>query len=324
MNHIMEVDTPYVGVKVPSIRCQHCGGFLELTSEKLSCACGYRLVWRGKILEWEDRAKAFYEGRYLNRVHFNMERLQRHGGRFLVRFINYGYYDSILNFIPRGASILEIGCAGGAKLLGEWAHVTGVDISRQALELAVTSYDRVIRADVRALEFAPASFDAITSCFFWEHVPPTDKDLLLEKFKFWLRPRGKLIQLFDVSSQNPLFTWARRKPELFRQCFIYHDGHIGLESASAAIDRFRKHKYRITEWHAMNRSPLQHLPVFEWLRPYGQTARWVRILATLGAWASQHKLMSRIYSGGVQLFDETFGRLLPMDWSRLLLVVLEK
>lgn len=309
---------------VPDILCHHCGSFRALSPEEPSCSCGYHFLWQGNLLTWDNQADPFYEGRYANRVHFNMARLQKRGGRFLVHFINYGYYESILDFVPPGASVLEVGCAGGAKLLGEWARVTGVDLSYQALELAATSYDRVLRADVRHVDFAPASFDAITSCFFWEHVPPADKHLLLEQFRCWLRPGGKLIQLFDVASENPLFAWARKQPELFQECFIHHDGHIGLEPASVAMERFSKHGFRLLFWRAMNRSPLQHLPVFEWLRPFGHSIRWVRCVSALGAWVSRHKIASRIYTGGVQLFDDSVGRLLPLDWARLLLVVLEK
>lgn len=324
MSHFSQKNTYSDSLDIPAIRCKGCGAFLVLSLEKELCRCGYKLSWQGNALEWEERADAFYEGRYANQVHFDLTRLQRPGGRLLVHFINYGYYEAILRFVPRGVSLLEIGCAGGAKLLGEWARVTGVDLSLQALEVAATSYNRVIRADIRNLDFAPASFDAVTSCFFWEHMSPSDKDLLLDKFHRWLRPGGKLIQLFDVSSQNPLFKWARKEPELFRQCFIEHDGHIGLEPASTAMDRFSKHGFRILRWRAMNRSPLQHLPVFEWLRPYGRKVLWVRALSAAGAWISRHKLADRLYSGGVQFFDDTIGRLFPMDWARLLLVVLEK
>jgi SAM-dependent methyltransferase len=241
-----------------------------------------------------------------------------------LHFLVYGYYEAILRFVPRGAVLLDIGCAGGAKLLGESRRAIGLDVSLDAAEKAASKYECAIRSDVRKLDFFSGSFDAIISSFFWEHIEFEEKNLLLRNFHRWLRPGGKIIFLFDVASQNPLFQWARGKPDLWREGFIENDGHYGLETASAALKRFAEHGFSVRWRHAMNRSPVQHLPVWGWMAPYSRRSRWLRPLPKLGNWIGSRVVLNRFYTGSVQLFDDTLGRLLPLDWSRLLLVVLEK
>jgi SAM-dependent methyltransferase len=272
----------------------------------------------------ETGPDSFYEGRYANEVYFDKRRLERPGGRLLLHFLVYGYYEAILRSVPAGGRILDIGCAGGSKLLAEWGRVTGLDLSLPTLETAASKYAWGVRANACRVEFAPASFLAIVSCFFWEHMRPPDKDLLLEKFSRWLRPGGKVVFLFDVASANPFFTWTRKDPDLFREAFIEHDGHYGLEPASAALRRFAEHGFSVCRWHAMIRSPVQDLPVLGWLEPYGRKHRWAQAVSRAGKWISNHRIPNRLYTGSLQLFDDTLGRLLPLDWSRILLVVLEK
>jgi len=194
----------------------------------------------------------------------------------------------------------------------------------RAAAAAAHRYPCVIRGDVRHLDFAPGSFDAIVSSFVWEHLTPAAKDHLLERFRCWLRPGGKVVLVLDVESHNPLFEWARRRPELFQQAFIEHDGHYGLETARAALERFTSQGFRIQWRHAMNRTPLQHLPVWGWFKPYGKDCPAIRLMTKVGDAISARWIAHRAYTGGVQLLDDTLGRLLPEDWSRLLLVVLEK
>ncbi len=310
--------------EIPAVRCPCCAAYAELDPQRVQCSCGFRFRWRGRVLDWTNDRDAFYEGRYANEVHFDTARLNRPGGRLLLHFLVYGYYEAILRFVPAGATVLDIGCAGGSKLLAESRRVIGLDISFQTLEKAASKYECGIRSDVRSIDFSPGSFDGIISCFFWEHIKFEDKDLLIRNFCRWLRPGGKLVFLFDVASQNPLFRWARKRPDMWREGFIEHDGHYGLETASAALSRFAGYGFSVRWRHAMNRSPVQHLPVLGWLAPYGRKYRWARLVSTAGAWIANHKIPNRVYTGGVQVFDDAFGRLLPLDWSRILIVVLEK
>ena len=311
-------------VGLPGVLCPSCGAVVELNPRESGCTCGWVARWQDRVLNWTNERDAFYEGRYENEVHFDTDRLNGLGGRLLLHFLVYGYYEAILRFLPAGATVLDIGCAGGSKLLAESRRMVGLDISFQALEKAATKYEFAIRSDVRNIDFSPASFEGIISSCFWEHVQFEDKDLLLHSFYRWLRPRGKLVFLFDVASQNPLFNWARKQLDLWREGFIEHDGHYGLETASEALRRFAEQGFSVRWWHAINRSPVQHLPVWGWFQPYGRRFPWLRPLPKFGHWVESRLLPNRLYTGALQAFDDTLGRLLPMDWARLLLVVLEK
>lgn len=311
-------------MEVPAMCCPSCGRSVGLSPRNGRCRCGKRFNWKGRVLDCSAGEDGFYEGRYNAEIHFDAARLARPGGRILLHFLVYGYYETILHFVPQGARILDIGCAGGAELLAQRGRVTGLDVSLRAAETAARRYPRAIRGDIRGIDFPPGSFDAIVSSFVWEHMKPREKDLLLEKFQVWLRPGGRVVLLFDVESRNPLFQWARRHPDLYRKGFIEHDGHFGLETASAALRRFSSRGFLIRRHHAMNRTPLQHLPVWGWFAPYGQDYRVLRLLTKLGSSIAENRMANRAYTGSVQLFDDTLGSLFPRDWARLLMVALEK
>lgn len=312
------------GRELPALRCPACGSFSELNPGNAWCLCGEQFNWNGRVLDVASAADPFYEGSYNAEIRFDAARMARPWGRALLHFLVYGYYETILRFVQPGARILDIGCAGGAELLARRGHVTGLDLSLRAAETAATRYPCAIRGDVRGIDFSPGSFDAIVSSFTWEHMMPGEKDLLLEKFQAWLRPGGKAVLLFDVESRNPLFRWARRRPDLYQKGFIEHDGHVGLETATAALKRFSNHRFLIRWHHATNRTPLQHLPVWGWFAAYGQDYPALRLLAKLGGAIRENRIANRAYTGGVQLFDDTLGRLFPQDWARLMMVALEK
>jgi len=199
-------------VEAPAVQCPCCAPYVESDPERVQCPCGFQFRWRGTVLDWGTQPDTFYEGRCATEIHFDKRRLQRPGGRLLLHFLIYGYYEAILRSVPAGGRILDIGCAGGSKLLAEWGRVTGLDLSLRALEVAASKYAWGVRANACRVDFAPATFHAIVSCFFWEHMRPPDKDLLLERSSRWLRPGREVVLLFDVASRNPLLTRARRHP----------------------------------------------------------------------------------------------------------------
>jgi SAM-dependent methyltransferase len=89
------------------------------------------------------------------------------------------FEDALMNGIRGGSStrLLDVGCGTGgttvaaAKLLGEQAQCTGIDISEPMLAVARTRAERehiaakFISADAQAHAFEPASFDTIISRF---------------------------------------------------------------------------------------------------------------------------------------------------------------
>jgi cyclopropane fatty-acyl-phospholipid synthase-like methyltransferase len=100
--------------------------------------------------------------------------------------------------LPRGAAVLELGCATGipvTRALAERFVVTGVDLSARQIELARGNVPaaRFIHADMTTLDLAPDSFDAVIAFFAISHVPREEHAGLFAKVANWLRPGGLFV-----------------------------------------------------------------------------------------------------------------------------------
>jgi len=299
--------------------CPSCGG--------LSCArcgvcevCGTRSPMEAGVVRLLDGQDGFYEGAYQAQVHFSEASLGTLWGRLLLPFITYGYLKAIVRHVPRGAKLLELGCGSGLQLAATRYEVAAVDLSLTSLKGAPEGYRHRLQADVTRLEFRPATFDAIAASCFWEHIAPEQKEVMLEKFSRWLRPGGLLVLLFDTESLNPFFRWFREFPDLYKQCFVDHDGHVGLERASVNLARLERHGLRLVEGVGLNRT-LQHFPVYTWMAPYGEVRRWAGWVSRAGMWLGQWPRPAQASTALLHSWDLTAGRLFPLDWSRLYLGV---
>ena len=101
--------------------------------------------------------------------------------------------------IPAGRAVLDLGCGSGLPVARDLAaagyRVTGADISdvqiRRARELVPEA--EFVRADVTAIDLAPASFDAVVCLYVLIHLPLEDQPPLLSRIASWLRPGGLLL-----------------------------------------------------------------------------------------------------------------------------------
>lgn len=108
------------------------------------------------------------------------------------------YTRELLDRLPAGAHVLELGCGQGVpttKLLAERFAVTGVDISVGQLEIARREVPAAtyIHADMASLTFPPGSFDGVAAFYSLFHVPRDEHAALLERIASWLRPGGLLV-----------------------------------------------------------------------------------------------------------------------------------
>jgi SAM-dependent methyltransferase len=101
--------------------------------------------------------------------------------------------------IPPGGAVLDLGCGSGLPVAQDLTaagyRVTGVDISDVQIDRAreLVPSAQFIRADITAIKFEPASFDAVVSFFALIHVPVNDQPLLLRRVGRWLRPGGLFV-----------------------------------------------------------------------------------------------------------------------------------
>ena len=108
------------------------------------------------------------------------------------------YTAVLLENLPKGAKVLELGCGSGIPTTQELAEkftVTGVDISARQIALAKQRIPQgnFVHADMTALTFPKNSFDAVIAFYSIIHVPRQEHAELLRKIKSWLRPDGLLV-----------------------------------------------------------------------------------------------------------------------------------
>jgi SAM-dependent methyltransferase len=134
----------------------------------------------------------------------------------------------------RPLRVLDAGCGTGALLhdLGrrEDTDATGLDASAEALELCSRrGLRRVVRADLAALPFGAASFDAVTALDVLEHLP--DDARAAREIARVLRPGGVLVASVpaypllwgphDVALQHHRRYTARALRELLRGAGLF-------------------------------------------------------------------------------------------------------
>ncbi len=101
-------------------------------------------------------------------------------------------------WLPRGGRGLDVGCGLGTEagyLAAAGWRVAGIDLSRTALVRAAAGHADVafVRADVRALPFAPGGFDAAVDRGCFHYLPAADRPRYSSELRRVLRPGGKLL-----------------------------------------------------------------------------------------------------------------------------------
>ena len=108
------------------------------------------------------------------------------------------YLSILLEQVPRGARVLDLGCGGGgpttAQIAERFDH-TGVDLSKRQISLSRQRLPHAtfIHADMTQVDFPPASFDAVTSFYAFIHLPAGALPSLIDRIATWLRPNALLV-----------------------------------------------------------------------------------------------------------------------------------
>jgi ubiquinone/menaquinone biosynthesis C-methylase UbiE len=117
------------------------------------------------------------------------------------------YIRLLLESLPSGSKVLELGCGSGAlvtKSLADRFHLTGVDISKHQIELAAAAVPSAefICADMSTLEFPGASFDAVAAYYSIVHVPRAEYPDLFRSIFRWLRPGGLFLTTLGIGNKG--------------------------------------------------------------------------------------------------------------------------
>ncbi len=273
------------------------------------------------VLRLLDKEDEFYEGTYEGQVKF-LPRSERPWHIWPLWLINSGYLWQVRRHVSEGGVVVELGCAGGVRYFGKRYRMIGCDLSLLGLRKLKGVYNQLVQADVSAgIPLPDQSVDAVVSSFFWEHIPPDIKPRILSECTRILRPGGRMIFLYDVETANPLiYHYKQANPALYNHLFIDGDGHFGYQCPADNLALFRAAGFRVLEHRGMEKTWFQSASTYSKLAEFESSAQW------LFAWT---KVFYRppwfyLYTVLMRLIDTTVCPLLPKDYARIDLVILEK
>jgi SAM-dependent methyltransferase len=120
------------------------------------------------------------------------------------------FYEFI-KLLPKNASVLEVGCAGGRdaeKFIENGFEVTGIDVVDEFLESAKNycSQGTFINMDVTSLDFPNESFDGIWAHAVLLHLNDRDLVSALQELKNVLKPGGYIFVSLKLGEKAAVVT----------------------------------------------------------------------------------------------------------------------
>jgi SAM-dependent methyltransferase len=116
----------------------------------------------------------------------------------------------LLALLPAQPDVAELGVGAGvrsSRILAERGRLTGIDVSEEQLNRARGRLPgaRLLQADLAAVDFDEASFDAVVSFYVLNNLPQDELGPLLARVARWLRPGGYLLATLPAR-ENPGWT----------------------------------------------------------------------------------------------------------------------
>ena len=151
---------------------------------------------------------------------------------FLENMISLGRQERILHAtlvaaeVSLGARLVDVGCGTGklaiaaARLVGLNGEATGIDATSEMIQLAKArgaaegSSARFRLAVAESLPIETASVDAVTSSYFFHHLPSDLKPVAMREMWRILKPGGRLV-ITDYGRPRSLLGFAASFPMRF-------------------------------------------------------------------------------------------------------------
>jgi len=274
----------------------------------------------GAVWSFMETPDTFYEGRYNNRIR-HVPRSDGWLATLPLCIVMQNYPTTVAAEVPAGATVVEIGCAGGLTWFGRRYRMIGMDLSQAALQLAAEDYALTLQCDATRMPLADASVDAVISSCLFEHLTDDQKTALLAETFRVLKPGGKVVFLYDLWTENPVIAGYRRAdPERYQREFLDHDGHLGYRGVDENRAFFRDAGLRITREIFHERTPFQSNSVWKkFSRWPGMRGRVGRVGAALTDGPLRLPMLAAL-----SLTDATLGRLFPPSHARGMITVAVK
>ena len=304
-----------------SLICPADHHLLEEAGNALCCArCGVSYPVQDGIARFLANDDPFYEGVYRSQVRF-VPRSERPWHVWPLWLINSGYMWAVRKHVPAGATVVELGGAGGVRYFAQRYRIAACDISRGSLA-SVEGYEARIQTDAsRCIPLADGTVDAVVSSYFWEHMSPEMKAEVLRECWRILRPGGKIVFIHDVQTESPLIKRYRtRAPELYQRLFLDGDGHVGYETPAANIEGFQRAGFRVLQDQGMEKTWVQSASAYAKLADF--PGRFPSLFARLAKLEDGWGFIP--YTLLKRLVDTFVAPLLPSKWARIQLIAAQK
>ena len=142
------------------------------------------------------------------------------------------FLDEVLQRLPAGAAILELGCGSGtaAAALADGRSYTGVDLSAAQLAMAQERHPDLtfLRGDLTSIWFRDGAFDAVVAFWVFNHVPRAEQGPTFQRIHRWLRPGGRLMLSLGADDTDdevqddflgvPMFSPASSRTRMSDRC----------------------------------------------------------------------------------------------------------
>jgi ubiquinone/menaquinone biosynthesis C-methylase UbiE len=212
--------------------------------------------------------------------------------------------------------VADLGCGGGWKFFARIGSVIGIDLSFPSLQNAKQVYNNVVQADVAFLPFIDNSFDVVVSSDLLGHIPLDRKDQVLLEIYRVLKPGGLTVHYVETFSNDPLSAFARKYPDLYQRYIIAPEGHIGIETVSKTMERFRRvgfvpvHEVAAYKGFVYLQRFIQYFD-----NEYKEKSSCIRLLVTLFKLLSRVNLLTNLINLGITLCFEILDPVLPTNWA---------
>jgi SAM-dependent methyltransferase len=273
------------------------------------------------VVRFVDEEDEFYEGRSITTIKY-APRSETWYHTWPLWLISNGYVWAVRQQVPEGRTVVELGCGSGVTYFARRYRLVGLDLSHSSLRQVAGVNAACLQADAtQTIPLPDRSVDAIISSYFWEHIAPELKPKVLAECRRVLVPHGSLIFLYDLDSRNLLYRYLiRRDPELFRETLIEREGHFGWQTAEENRAIFESNGFRLIANQGREKTPFIQAAMYDKVMRWGG---WTERGARVGYNLSQPPLF-HFYNGALRLLDATLGRMLPLNWSRVVISVCEK
>ncbi|MCY2955298.1 MAG: methyltransferase domain-containing protein [Planctomycetota bacterium] len=165
--------------------------------------------------------------------------------------ISYNKINRLVDAIRKNVGadefkVLEVGCGSGpigARVKHNFPQckLYGVDLSAECVEVARRDgFDEAVACDVfSGLPYEDEAFDFVFTMDFWGHIEFAKKDQIIAEAhrvtrKGGLGWHGIEAGFVDYFGCNP------KDPEDYVRKYVYTEGHIGVETLEANVERFSR------------------------------------------------------------------------------------